>query len=56
MDLKNVKFLWASDEINNKPNEYWLSVIDIARKNTIPRIKRCATIMGRKEEDEMSVA
>lgn len=24
MKMHNVKFLWASDEINNHSNEYWL--------------------------------
>jgi len=56
MKLSNVKFLWASDEINKRANEYWLMVMDIARKNKIARIKRCATIMGRKEKDDMEVA
>ncbi len=49
MKLENVYFMWASEEINKKPSEYWLTVIDVARKNTVSRIKRCATIMGRKE-------
>jgi hypothetical protein len=26
-------------------------VMDVARKNNIPRIKRCCTIMGRTEEN-----
>jgi tyrosyl-tRNA synthetase len=56
MKLHNVKFLWASDEINKNPNEYWLRVMDIARRNNLNRIKRCATIMGRNEEDDMAVA
>ncbi len=30
--------------------------MDIARKNNVPRIKRCATIMGRKEEEDLAVA
>lgn len=41
MKMHNVKFLWASEEINNNSNEYWLRVLDIARKNTVSRIKRC---------------
>lgn len=56
MDMRNVKFLWTSDEINKKPNEYWLRVMDIARKTTFDRIKRCCTIMGRKESDSMEAA
>eukprot|EP01017_Pseudomicrothorax_dubius_P006869 TRINITY_DN12042_c0_g1_i2.p1 TRINITY_DN12042_c0_g1~~TRINITY_DN12042_c0_g1_i2.p1 ORF type:complete len:282 (-),score=114.11 TRINITY_DN12042_c0_g1_i2:48-833(-) len=56
MKMTNVKFLWTSDEINRRPSEYWLRVMDIARRNNIPRIKRCATIMGRKEEEEFQVA
>jgi tyrosyl-tRNA synthetase len=23
MDLDNVEFLWAQEEINKRPNEYW---------------------------------
>ena len=41
MKMHNVKFLWASDEINDNANEYWLKVLDIARKNTVSRVKRC---------------
>lgn len=56
MNMQNVQFLWASDEINAKADEYWTLVMDIARLNNIARIQRCCTIMGRKEEDEMSAA
>lgn len=56
MDMRNVQFLWASDEINAHADEYWTLVMDIARANNIARIQRCCTIMGRKESDEMSAA
>ena len=56
MDMRNVKFLWASDEINNFADEYWTLVMDIARINNLPRIQRCCTIMGRKDNEEMSAA
>jgi len=56
MNLNNVKFLWASEEINRRPDEYWSTVIDISRKNNISRIKRCAQIMGRTEGDDMPCA
>lgn len=56
MKLQNVKFLWASEEINNNANDYWLKVMDIARKNNVTRIKRCATIMGRDENEDLAVA
>lgn len=56
MNLANVKFLWASEEINKRAEEYWSTVIDISRKATISRIKRCATIMGRTEGDEVPAA
>lgn len=54
--MHNVKFLWASDEINNKADEYWPIVMDIASKNNIDRIKRCGQIMGRSESDDLKVA
>jgi len=56
MDMRNVRFLWASEEINAHPDEYWTLVMDIARLNSLARIQRCCTIMGRKETDEMSAA
>lgn len=56
MDMKNVKFLWASDEINKRPDEYWSRVMSIATLNSVSRIKRCCTIMGRGDGDELSAA
>ncbi len=53
MDLKNVKFLWASDEINKNSSTYWPRVLDIATKNTLARIVKCCQIMGRKEQDTL---
>ncbi|GJR13109.1 ribonuclease H-like domain-containing protein [Tanacetum coccineum] len=40
MDLENVKFLWSSDEINKRAQEYWDLVSDIATKNSLARIMR----------------
>ena len=56
MDMRNVQLLWASDEINARAHEYLPLVIDIARLNSLSRIKRCCTIMGREESDDMSAA
>lgn len=56
MDMTNVRFLWASDEINAHADEYWSRVMEIARMNSLPRIQRCCTIMGRKDTDEMSAS
>jgi len=53
MNLQNVQFLWASEEINKRAEEYWSIVIDIARKFNLNRIKKCGQIMGRGEGDEM---
>ena len=48
MKMHNVKFLWASEEIKKRSNEYWMRVMDIACKNSIKSIQGCATIMGKK--------
>ncbi|PXF48288.1 Tyrosine--tRNA ligase 1, cytoplasmic [Gracilariopsis chorda] len=56
MNMEQVKFLWASDEINKRPNEYWTRVMNIATLNSVSRIKRCCTIMGREDGDELSAA
>ena len=49
MDMTSVIFKWASDSILADANEYWQIVLDIARKNSVTRITRCAQIMGRHE-------
>uniref|UniRef100_A0A2P2L6Q7 tyrosine--tRNA ligase n=1 Tax=Rhizophora mucronata TaxID=61149 RepID=A0A2P2L6Q7_RHIMU len=43
MDLGSgsVEFLWSSEEINSRASEYWPLVMDIARRNKLPRIMRC---------------
>lgn len=42
MDLEGgkVEFLWSSKEINSRAHEYWPLVMDIARRNKLPRIMR----------------
>ncbi|CBZ56267.1 hypothetical protein NCLIV_066920 [Neospora caninum Liverpool] len=56
MDMQNVRFLWASEEINRNSDQYWVQVMQIARSFTITRIKRCSQIMGRQEGDEQPAA
>ncbi|PON97515.1 Tyrosine-tRNA ligase, archaeal/eukaryotic-type [Trema orientale] len=51
-----VEFLWSSKEINARAHEYWPLVMDIARRNKLPRIIRCSQIMGRSEQDELTAA
>ncbi|KAJ6226505.1 tyrosine-tRNA ligase [Anaeramoeba flamelloides] len=53
MDMTNVEFLWSSDEINKRSNEYWTLVLDIARRNSVKRIQRCGQIMGRNNSDDL---
>jgi tyrosyl-tRNA synthetase len=54
MDMKNVEFLWTSEEIQK--SEYWLRTIQIARLNTVKRITRCSQIMGRGDDESLSAA
>ncbi|KAJ0883474.1 putative tyrosine--tRNA ligase [Helianthus annuus] len=56
MNLEHVEFLWSSEEINSRAHEYWPLVMDIARRNKLPRIMRCCQIMGRNEQDELTAA
>lgn len=49
MNLSSVVFKWASDEITNNAATYWPQMIDIARRFTVTRIKKCCQIMGRLE-------
>ncbi|GJQ10131.1 hypothetical protein GpartN1_g1922.t1 [Galdieria partita] len=56
MDMSRVQFLWASEEINKRADEYWMRVMDIARANKLPRIVRCSQIMGRADTDDLTAA
>eukprot|EP01125_Pyxidicula_operculata_P001309 TRINITY_DN11204_c0_g1_i1.p1 TRINITY_DN11204_c0_g1~~TRINITY_DN11204_c0_g1_i1.p1 ORF type:complete len:508 (-),score=145.86 TRINITY_DN11204_c0_g1_i1:1204-2727(-) len=47
MNMDRVKFLWASDEIKARGDEYWGLVLEISTKFSLQRVKRCCTIMGR---------
>eukprot|EP00924_Labyrinthula_sp_SR-Ha-C_P011029 maker-scaffold_33-snap-gene-3.75-mRNA-1 protein AED:0.01 eAED:0.01 QI:296/1/1/1/0.5/0.6/5/97/659 len=57
VDSGRIQFKWASEELL-KPEtagNYWGNVLDIARRFTTSRIKKCGQIMGRKD-DSLSVA
>ncbi|KAL0231517.1 hypothetical protein GEMRC1_010921 [Eukaryota sp. GEM-RC1] len=56
MNLDGIEFVWSSEFINENHEMYWKMVMDIARRNTVTRIKRCCTVMGRSEEDELTAA
>jgi len=53
MDMKDVEFLWASENMDQK---YWLDVLRIGRINSVARITRCSQIMGRTDKDELLAA
>mmetsp|Transcript_89835 Transcript_89835/g.256848 ORF Transcript_89835/g.256848 Transcript_89835/m.256848 type:complete len:544 (-) Transcript_89835:417-2048(-) len=55
MDMSKCEFRWASDDITNSADKYWPKMLDIARRFTVARIKKCCTIMGR-AENKLSVA
>ena len=46
-----VEFIWSSDEINKRSDEYWKLVLDIGTRFNLTRVKRCTQIMGRKDDD-----
>ena len=50
MDMTRVKFLWSSDEITKHAPTYWTQALDITRRFTVTRIKKCGQIMGRLED------
>ncbi|KAJ1280750.1 hypothetical protein BS78_04G257000 [Paspalum vaginatum] len=41
MALDEVELVWLSDEISRHGDEYWPLVMDIARKSSVRRIRRC---------------
>lgn len=52
VDNENLKFLWASEEIDKHSDVYWSLVMDICRTFNITRLKRCTKILGRTEAQE----
>jgi len=50
MDMSQVKFLWSSQEITQNAEVYWMQALDIARRSTLARVKKCCQIMGRGED------
>jgi tyrosyl-tRNA synthetase len=46
-----IEFIWSSQEINSRSDEYWKWVLDIGTKFNLGRIKKCTQIMGRKDEE-----
>ena len=49
MNLENVTFKWASEEITHHADKYWPTMLDVARRFNITRVKKCCQIMGRLE-------
>lgn len=49
MNLQNVVFKWASEEITMNADKYWPIMLDVARRFNVTRIKKCCQIMGRLE-------
>jgi len=49
MDMSRVKFMWSSEEISAHAEEYWGQALDVARRSTLARVKKCCQIMGRAE-------
>jgi tyrosyl-tRNA synthetase len=56
MDMNNVEFIWASEEIVKRSAEYWSLVLDIATKFNLTRVLKCTQIMGREESDDLSAS
>ena len=56
LDSGMIEFIWSSDEINDKSDEYLKLVLDIATKFNLTRIKKCTQIMGRNESDDLAAS
>lgn len=51
-----IEFIWSSEEITKRSDEYWKLVLDIGTKFGLNRIKKCTQIMGKKEERDQKEA
>ena len=55
MNMENVEFIWASEEIAKRPTDYLKLLVDVSTKFTIGRIKKCAPALGRDDIDNSDV-
>ena len=53
MDMNNVQFVWASQEMSKRPMEYFKLLTDLSTRFTISRIKKCAPALGRDDVEEL---
>ena len=56
VDSEYVEFIWSSDEINKRSDDYWKLVLDISTNFSLQRILKCTQIMGRKEHEDLSAS
>lgn len=56
VDSEYVEFIWSSEEINKRSDEYWKIVLDIATNFNLTRILKCTQIMGRNESDDLAAS
>lgn len=54
LDMENVEVLWAKEAM--KDENYWKTVVNIARNSTLSRVERCTQIMGREASESMPAA
>jgi tyrosyl-tRNA synthetase len=54
LNTENVEFVWASELVKD-PN-YWMTVMRVAKSDSVNRIIRTSQIMGRKETEELTAA
>lgn len=54
LDMENVEVLWAKEAM--KDENYWKTVVNIARNTTLARAERCTQIMGRESSESMPAA
>lgn len=52
----NTEFVWASEMMEKSSGTYLQRVINISEQFTLTRIKKCCTIMGKKEGEELNAS
>jgi tyrosyl-tRNA synthetase len=56
VDMNNVEFIWASDNIKDNASKYMEIMLDIGSTFTVSDTMHCCTIMGRKEGETLHTA
>lgn len=56
LNMYRTEFIWASEEMKSRRDDYWKMLMDISTKFNVERIKKCMTALGKEEDDNVKLS